>query len=214
MIDQFTTVNKTYQKHGDGQLAHAVGEASSSVSGLGYNFRGIAVREGGIAANHAREEIMITRTIAVLTGGVLLCFSAGCGVFKSSTTQASVESSSDSSAAGFRSSSSPFEWSSDSSSPSGESPSAYQRDVIDYTAKFAASEGDVQSFQRDVTAIAEGHGITDWEQDDGTYLAIGRGLAKASLSEQRFQQLAVQLSNQNQRQLALLKSGYETYGTP
>lgn len=157
---------------------------------------------------------MIARTITVLVGVVALCFAAGCGVFKSSTTQASVESSSDSSAAGFRSSSSPFRWSSDSSSPSGESALAYQRDVTDYTAKFAASEGDPRSFQRDLSAIAEGHGVTDWEQDDDTYLAIGRGLAKAGLSEQRFQQLAVQLSNQNQSQLALVKSGYETYRTP
>jgi len=155
---------------------------------------------------------MIARTIVVLIGAVALSLSAGCGVFKSSTTQASVESSSDSSAAAFRSSSSPFRWSSDSSSPSGESSSAYQHDVTDYTAKFAASEGNAQSFQRDLSAIAEGHGVTDWEQDDATYLAIGRGLAKAGLSEQRFQDFAAQLSNDGQ--LALVKSGYETYGTP
>lgn len=158
---------------------------------------------------------MIARGIvAVLTGVVVLGFSAGCGVFKSSTTQASVESSSNSSAAGFRSSSSPFRWSSDSSSPSDASPSAYQRDVTDYTAKFAASNGEPRSFQRDLSAIAEGHGVTNWERDDATYLAIGRGLAKAGVSERRFQQLAVQLSNANPSQLALLKSGYETYGRP
>jgi hypothetical protein len=84
--------------------------------------------------------------------------------------------------------------------------------VTDYTAKFATSEGDAQSFQRDLSAIAEGHGVTDWEQDDATYLAIGRGLAKAGLSEQRFQDFAAQLSNGSQ--LALVKSGYETYETP
>jgi hypothetical protein len=86
--------------------------------------------------------------------------------------------------------------------------------VTDYTAKFAISEGNPQSFQRDLSTIAEGHGVTDWEQDEDTYLAIGRGLAKAGLSGQRFQQLAVQLSNQSENQLALVKSGYETYGTP
>jgi len=156
---------------------------------------------------------MIARTTALLIGVVALCFSTGCGVFKSSTTQASVESSSKSSAAGFRSSSSPFKWSSDSSSPAGDTPSAYQHDVSDYTAKFAASEGNVQSFQRDLSSIAEGHGVTDWEQDDATYLAIGRGLAKAGVSGQRYQLLSVQLSNQNPSQLALVNSGYETYGT-
>jgi hypothetical protein len=157
---------------------------------------------------------MIVRSIAVLIGVVVFGLTAGCGVFKSSTTQASFESSSDSSAAGFRSSSSPFRWSSDSSSPGGGGSSAYQRDVTDYTAKFAASEAESQSFQRDLSAIAEGHGVTDWERDETTYLAIGRGLAKAGLTEQRFQQLADELSNQDPSQLALVRSGYETYGTP
>jgi hypothetical protein len=157
---------------------------------------------------------MIARTTTLLIGVVALCFSTGCGVFKSSTTQASVESSSKSSAAGFRSSSSPFKWSSDSSSPAEDTPSAYQHDVTDYTAKFAVSEENVQSFQRDLSAIAEGHGVTHWEQDDATYLAIGRGLAKAGVSGERYQLLSVQLSNENPSQLALVNSGYETYGTP
>jgi hypothetical protein len=85
--------------------------------------------------------------------------------------------------------------------------------VTDYTAKFAASEGNIQSFQRDLSAIAEGHGVTHWEQDDATYLAIGRGLAKAGVSGQRYQLLSVQLSNENPSQLALVNSGYQTYGT-
>jgi hypothetical protein len=158
--------------------------------------------------------MVIARTIAALIGIVALGLSAGCGVFKSSTTQASFESSSDSSAAGFRSSSSPFRWSSDSSSPGSDSSSAYQRDVTDYTAKFAVSDGEVQSFQRDLSAIAEGHGVTDWEREEATFLAIGSGLAKAGLSGERYQQLAVQLSNQNPSQLTLVESGYHTYGAP
>jgi len=156
---------------------------------------------------------MIARVITVLIGAAALCLLAGCGVFKSSTTQASVESSSKSSAASSRSSSSPFRWSSDSSSPAGDTASAYQRDVTDYTAKFAASDGDVQSFQRDLSAIAEDHGVTDWEQDDATYLAIGSGLAKAGVSGERYQLLSVELSNQNQTHLALVNSGYKAYGT-
>ena len=156
---------------------------------------------------------MITRVIAILIAAAVLCLLAGCGVFKSSTTQASVESSSKSSAASSRSSSSPFRWSSDSSSPAGDTASAYQRDVTDYTAKFAASEGDVQSFQRDLSSVAESHGVTDWEQDDATYLAIGRGLAKAGVRGERYQLLSVELSNQNQSQLSLVNSGYKAYDT-
>ena len=157
---------------------------------------------------------MIARTLALLIVLAALCFLAGCGVFKSSTTQASVESSSDSRSASFRSSAIPFRWSSDSSSPGSGGASAYQRDVTDYTAKFAASEGDPQSFQRDLSAIAESHGVTDWERDDDTYLAIGAGLAKAGVSGTRYQLLAVELSGQNQSQLALVNSGYAAYGRP
>ncbi len=156
---------------------------------------------------------MIARITTVLIGAAVLCLLAGCGVFKSSTTQASVESSSKSSAASSRSSSSPFRWSSDSSSPAGDTSSAYQRDVTDYTAKFAVSDGNPQSFQRDLSAIAEDHGVTNWEQDDDTYLAIGRGLAKAGVSGERYQLLSVELSNQNQSHLSLVNSGYKAYGT-
>ena len=85
--------------------------------------------------------------------------------------------------------------------------------MTDYTAKFAASDGDVQSFQRDLSAIAEDHGVTDWEQDDATYLAIGSGLAKAGVSGERYQLLSVELSNQNQSHLTLVNSGYKAYGT-
>jgi hypothetical protein len=85
--------------------------------------------------------------------------------------------------------------------------------VTDYTAKFAASEGNVQSFQRDISSIAEGYGVTDWERYDATYLAIGRGLAKAGVSGTRYQLLAVELSNRDQSQLALVNSGYESYET-
>jgi hypothetical protein len=84
--------------------------------------------------------------------------------------------------------------------------------VTDYTAKFAASDGDPQSFQRDLSAIAQDHGITNWEQDDDTYLAIGRGLAKAGVSGERYQLLSVELSNENQSHLSLVNSGYKAYG--
>ena len=71
----------------------------------------------------------------------------------------------------------------------------------------------MQSFQRDLSAIAEGYGVTDWEQDDATYLAIGGGLAKAGVTGERYQLLSVELSNQNQSHLTLVNSGYKAYGT-
>jgi hypothetical protein len=145
---------------------------------------------------------MIARTAAIATAVVALCISVGC--FKSSTTQASSGSSSDFS-------SSPFKSSSKSSSDSDEAEDDFQRDVRDYTVRVAASEFDLQSFQRGLSETAETYGITDWEQHDATFVAIGRGLAKADVSKRRFDELAVQMANKDDGNLESIESGYEMY---
>jgi len=141
---------------------------------------------------------------ALVLAMTLLSFCLGLGCLKSSTTQASSESSS-------KLSSSPFKSSSNSSSPEEEpEDSAYRRDVRDYAAAFAGSDGDVQAFQRDVGGIAADHGITDWERDEGTFFAIGRGIAISGVSSRRYQELAIELSNEDSSRLERLRAGYET----
>jgi hypothetical protein len=71
------------------------------------------------------------------------------------------------------------------------------------------SDGDTRAFQRDLSEIAETHGVTDWENREGTYLAIGRGLARAAVDDRRFEQLAVDLANEDFGRLALLQAGYD-----
>ena len=150
---------------------------------------------------------MIRRSLVSVLGLLALCVVVGC--FKSSTTQASSESSS-------KASSSPFESSSASSSPSDDEgeDSAYRRDVRDYAARFATGGGDVQAFQRDLGAIAEGHGVTDWEREQATYVAIGQGLARAGLDQSQFHRLAVQIAHEDHAHLALLRAGYERTPQP
>lgn len=147
---------------------------------------------------------MSTKSAAFLVAvlGLALSFSLAC--FKSSTTQASSEGSSNSS-------SSPFKWSSSSSSDDDEQTEddAYRRDVRDYASSFDASDGDTHVFQRDLSEIAEMHGFTDWESHEVTYLAIGRGLARANLDDRRFRKLAVELANEDFGRLALLQAGFE-----
>ncbi len=118
--------------------------------------------------------------IAIL--GLASCFSLACS--KSLTTQASFESSSDSSSSPFRSSS--------SSSPDDDEQTedeAYRRDVQDYASSFDATGDDTRVFQRDLSEIAETHGFIDWESHEGTYLAIGRGLARANLDGANVQEI-------------------------
>lgn len=144
---------------------------------------------------------MTLRSLVLSTAVLMLCIGTGC--FSSSTSQGSSESSSDSV-------SSPFESSSNSSSGDDSDDSAYRRDVRDYAAAFAGSNGNVQAFQRDLGGIAANHGITDWENDGGTYFSIGHGIAISRVDEARYRELAVALSNEDFAHLERLRAGYET----
>ncbi len=71
--------------------------------------------------------------------------------------------------------SSPLISSSRSSSPEDK----YFNDVRDFTAAYVQSGGSADSLRREIGALAEKHGVTDWENDESTYKGIGAGLAKA-----------------------------------
>jgi hypothetical protein len=110
---------------------------------------------------------------------------AGCIVFDSS------EAAVDSVSAGVHSVSDAVSWmsgasksSSDSSSGGDEADSeAYRRDVRELTAACVESGSDADAFLRDLGAVAERHGITNWESQRATYRAIGAGLREAGLDE-------------------------------
>jgi hypothetical protein len=82
---------------------------------------------------------------------------------------ASSKSSSDSSAS-----------SSGSSSPGN---TAYFDDVRSTTEAYAKSGGPFDAYQKKLGDLAKQHGVTDWEQNLGTYAAIGEGLGQAKASQ-------------------------------
>ena len=153
---------------------------------------------------------MITRIALGMMVGIALCFATGCS--ESSTTQASFGSSSDSSSSPFKSSSKSSSGDDEEGEKEEAKETAFQRDVRNYTVEFARTtdEHDVESFQRDLGAIAEGYGITDWERTEGTFVAIGRGLGESELGASNVKQLAVALSNEDYDHLMLIRSGYES----
>ena len=155
---------------------------------------------------------MNVRIALGLMVSIALCFATGCS--KSSTTQASFGSSSDSSSSPFKSSSGDDEEGEDGEKEE-EKESAFERDVRNFTVEFARTGGefDIESFQRDLGAIAEGYGITDWERTQDTFVAIGRGLGESELDEPSAKQLAVALSNEDYDHLMLIRSGYENRNT-
>lgn len=114
--------------------------------------------------------------IALLAGlGLALAVGSGCA------SSASSDSSSESSGSISDSVSSPFESSSDSS---GGDHAQYRSDVEDYTlaALEAAAPFDSAGFARGLARIAESHGVSDWAALDGTYRAVGAGLARGGLT--------------------------------
>jgi len=63
---------------------------------------------------------------------------------------------------------------------------SYQNDVRDYTVAYLGSAGSAASagtetFFQGLGRVAARHGITNWQQDQLTYVGIGRGLAKADV---------------------------------
>jgi len=125
----------------------------------------------------------------------------GCIVASSTSTDSSRSSS--------RSSDSSSASSTSSSGSSGSSAdSAYRRDVSDYTAQWMKSGGGVDEFNREVGKIAQKQGITDWEQDEDTYIGIGRGLEAYGVEGARVEALKMELGGSDPQRMQWIDDGF------
>jgi hypothetical protein len=138
---------------------------------------------------------MIARLLIIALLGLSLAFGAGCS--KSSTSEASSDSSSGSSG------------SSGSSSGSSSGPSRYVKDVREFTYQFVMTGGEFTEFAQGIGPIAQKRGVADWENDEGTYEGIGRGLKKTGISGARFELLKQQLAGSNPQRAAWIRAGYD-----
>jgi len=102
--------------------------------------------------------------------------------------------------------SSPFKSSSDSS---GTSSAAYRGDVREYTAAYVRSGGDFQSFERKIGTVAAQHGISDWELNKDTYLAIGQGLRKGGLNPIELAAWKSNLAHDDTARAGEIQKGYD-----
>ena len=117
----------------------------------------------------------------------------------------SSESSSASSKSIFDIASSPFTSSSDSSATEQEK---YERDIADYTAEFVTSStGNLDNFREHMSKLAQDHGITNWESDHKTYVAIGQGLKKAKLGKPQISAFTESLSGNDPMKKQLIEEG-------
>jgi hypothetical protein len=87
---------------------------------------------------------------------------------------------------------------------------AYEHDIRDYTAEFAkSSTGGLESFRVRVGKIAEKHGITNWQEDKSTYVAIGKGLRKAGLSQPQYEAFKSSLTGSQPQKMEYIQEGYK-----
>jgi len=113
----------------------------------------------------ARNLLFCAATLALL---------AGCSIsYSSGKSSDSSTTSSDSSSA-----------SSGSESKQAESEvTRYMEDVSAMTVLYVSQKKNSDEFQRQITNIAINHNITDWEKENDTFIAMGRGLKRAGVNE-------------------------------
>ena len=59
----------------------------------------------------------------------------------------------------------------------------YEEDVAAVTVLYVSREKTTDEYQRQVTNIAKNHGISDWEQEQSTFIGMGKGLRRARVSK-------------------------------
>jgi len=103
-----------------------------------------------------------------------------------------------------------FEGLSASSGSGGAKPTdtAYRRDVRAFAAHFAASGGSQQDFLRGIGRVAASHGVTHWESEPATMLAIGEGLRDAGIDEAQMAALRDRAADADPAVVALVLEGW------
>lgn len=85
----------------------------------------------------------------------------------------------------------------------------FEKDVVDYTAEFVKSpKGDTDSFRARLGKIAEKYGVTQWEADRTTYVAIGKGLRKAGLGQPQYEAFKASLGDSQAWKMDAIAEGY------
>ncbi len=133
---------------------------------------------------------------------------AGCAFFNSSSTSSeSLQSISKS----LRFVSNLVQSSSESSSgDDGGVAAAYGRDVRNFTAAFVDSDASRDEFLRNLGRIAEAHGITHWERERETYVAVGAGLRQAGVDRVALRTFQETLAGADPAVVESLLEGYDS----
>lgn len=64
-----------------------------------------------------------------------------------------------------------------------ETATVYEEDIAAITVLYASREKNNEEYRRQITRIAQNHGIADWEQESATFEGMGMGLRRAGVAE-------------------------------
>lgn len=131
-------------------------------------------------------------SLLIITGLLVI---AGCSISDSS------KSSSDS-----------FESIFSSPSSSSQTNKQYQQDVSDFTMAYVKStvaNADYNSFAKGISDIASKRGITNWEQESSTYVAIGKGLKRSGSTGVAYETYKKNFTHGNVNNMQSIQEGYD-----
>jgi len=100
--------------------------------------------------------------------------------------------------------------SSSRSSTSKERHSRYREDVRSYTAAYVRSGGGFDAFTKELGELARRHGLTNWEDDQTTYVGVGEGLGDAAVGEAELETYKTSLSRSDPLKMQAIQLGYDT----
>lgn len=136
----------------------------------------------------------IFRTALTLVFTAYLALAMGCSFSASSESSSDIISS-------------PFE--SSSASSGGDVEAAYREETEGYTVAYLETGAtDAGNFQKGMSAIAAGQGISDWEAHESTWTSVGRALASADIGEASMLDYAQAWSAGDEDKVLLVRQGY------
>ena len=144
-----------------------------------------------------REKPDMRRLTSLCVHGLLvvtLLIPAGCSL---STSSRSASDSSDSVESSSR------------SSTSGKKDSRYREDVRSYAAAYLESGGRFEAFEKKLGELARRHGVTNWEDDQATYVGFGEGLGDARVDQGRLDAYKTELSRLDPLKMQAIQQGYD-----
>jgi hypothetical protein len=96
-----------------------------------------------------------------------------------------------------------------SSDSVGGEESDFPEDVRDYTTAYVGSGGSVTAYQRRLGELAEREGITNWEENPATYVAIGEGLARARATQGKVEAFKASVAAADPERQRWIQQGYD-----